>query len=96
MADFSRMNENFMGKPAGWAVSENIAHMLAKEFKNQLHFSVYREYQAIRDVEEYHIVAKHPRTGEIRFRRLVSLRELMTDEGNKLLFTQLYLVIPPT
>jgi len=84
----------------GWQVAKNLADLLNSDFK-RLYFSVYVDYPSTTQYpqpkeEAYFIVAKHPLTNELRFRRRITLNELMTEEGYQLLVAQLYLVEPPT
>ena len=89
-------------KPA-WQVADQLVHSLSIKCP-RLQFSVYVNYPVASTVttttlqqeEAYHIIAKNPVTGAIRFRRLVPLRELMSREGHDLLMAQLFLVEPPT
>jgi len=84
------------GAKPGWGVAQQLASRLNKECMGRLWISVYSEYSPDTNVEAYHIIAKHPTTGEPRFRRLVTTNELLSEEGVELLMTQLYLVEPPT
>lgn len=74
-------------------VGQNLTKLLMREYPT-LEVSVRRAHELAGDM--YLVKARDRQTGAVRLARIVSLAELLTDEGYELLVTQLWLAEPPT